>query len=75
MSVDQVVFPSLDRSAGRLPSLISSYNGFKPSSQIDADVMQMGCYAVYSIDMVLAGCLWIKWFFPLWTGLQAAFPC
>jgi hypothetical protein len=36
-------FPPLDRSAGCLPSLIISYNDFKPSSQIDADVMQMGC--------------------------------
>jgi hypothetical protein len=63
MSVDQVVFPPLDRSAGRLPSLISSYNGFKPSSQIDADVMQMGCYAVYSIDMLenLSAFYWILW--------------
>ena len=41
--VDQVVFPPLDRSAGCLPSLIISYKGFKPSYQIDADVMQMGC--------------------------------
>ena len=41
MTVDQVIFP-LDRAAGCLPSLIFSINGSQHSSQIDADVMQMG---------------------------------
>jgi hypothetical protein len=42
ISVDQVVFPPLDRSAGCLPTLIISNNGLIHSSQNDADVVQMG---------------------------------
>jgi hypothetical protein len=42
ISVDQVVFPPLDRSAGCLPLLIISNNGYQHSSQNDADVVQMG---------------------------------
>jgi len=63
MTVDQDVFPPLDRSAGCLPSLIISSNGFRHSSQIDADVMQMGCNAVDSIDMLenLSAFYWILW--------------
>ena len=41
LTVDQVVFPPLDRSAGCLPSLIICNNGSEHSSQNDADVMQM----------------------------------
>jgi hypothetical protein len=52
MTSDQVVFPPLDRSAGCLPSLIISNNGSKHSPQNDADVVQMGCVAVDSGDIL-----------------------
>jgi hypothetical protein len=41
LTVGHVIFPPLDRAAGCLPLLIISYNGFTPSDQIDAEVMQM----------------------------------
>jgi hypothetical protein len=63
LTVDQVVFPPLDRSAGCLPSLIISNNGSEHSSQNDADVMQMGCETVDSEDILekFSTNYWILW--------------
>jgi hypothetical protein len=48
--MDQLMIPPLERSAGCLPSLVFSNNGSMHSSQIDADVMQMGGYAMETED-------------------------
>jgi hypothetical protein len=55
--------PPLDRAAGCLPSLIISITGAKRSSTIDADVVQMGCVAVDSGDILemYSAIKWILW--------------